>query len=276
MADNIYNRKDWVDKFIFEKSRDHFDDERVSKIIAAIPRDVKTVLDVGVGGGSVFRELKNSPRLECSGIDISRELVDRLKDDRVKVGDVRRIPFNDEEFDLVLAGDILEHIEDGYFEKSVSEIARVSKKYILISSPYKDEIDWPVSMCGSCKREFNVYGHVRSIDMKLVKSVFPQGKFDFLKVGFLGKMRDPRPRALVYMARRWGKVYSQEGAVCPHCFSNHICEPRRGVLEKTLGRSVAAIFYLMDNFMPSIFKKRSEILILLKKKDRSQREGHAA
>ena len=143
MNDNIYDQKIWVEKFIDKEAPGARDEERVNKILDAIPTDVTTLLDVGVGGAYVYRRLKGRKSLKCFGIDISTMLVKDLKDSSVCVGDVKNIPFKDDMFDLVLAADLLEHIKEEDFIQSVSELARVSKKYILINSPYKDAIHWP-------------------------------------------------------------------------------------------------------------------------------------
>lgn len=265
MSDNIYNKKAWLDRFIHEESPDIFDRERLSRIKAAIPQGVRTVLDIGIGGGYIFRELKYVKGLDCFGIDISLELVKRLGDGNVLVGDAGDIPFSDGEFDLVLAGDLIEHLKEDFFEKSISEIVRVAKKYVLINSPYKDAVNWPVSLCGSCKREFNIYGHMRKIDMPLVRNIFPSSRFNLVKIETLGRRRDPRPDLLVNIARRWGKVYSKEGAVCPYCYRSAACEPSRNLFEKITGRTVAGMFFLMDNLIPPVFKSKSEILLLIEK-----------
>lgn len=270
MTTSIYNQKGWIDRFINIKANDAFEVQRISKILVAIPQDVKTVLDVGTGAGAIFRKLKDRKGLDCFGIDISFELVNRLNDNIV-VADASNIPFKDAEFDMVLAGDFIEHIEEGHFAKSVSEMIRVSKKYILINSPYKDVVNWPVSLCGKCGMEFNIYGHVRTVNIALIKKIFPKKEFDFIRVEVFGRKRDMRPSNLVYIARRWGKVYSREGVVCPHCLNKIVHEPIRNLFERFLGRLVLLIFYLTDNFIPSAFKSGSEILILLKKAHRAER-----
>ena len=266
MPTDIYSQKVWVDKFIPKEPADNADEERVGKILDMIPTEARTVLDIGIGGGYIYRRLKDRNALRCFGLDISFDLVKLAGGTGLCVGDAASLPFKDGQFDLVLAADVLEHIKDKSFEDAVSEVVRVSNRYILINSPYKDTVDWPVSLCGVCKKEFNIYGHMRMIDMKLIKRVFPGNKFDVLKAEVIGKKRDRRPSFLVRLARRYGRVYSAEGAICPHCLNFVIAQPPRNVLQDIFGKTICAIFLLIDRCMPPLFKDGSEIRVLVRKK----------
>lgn len=263
---NIYNTKTWTDKFMYTKPVDSFDKERVNKILCIIPEDVKTVLDVGTGGGYIYRRLKDDKGLKCFSIDISFNMLKKLNDNKSCLADVKNIPFKNEEFDLVLACDLIEHIEKEFFSDSISELKRIAKKYILVNSPFKDAINWPVSLCNKCNKEFNIYGHLRTVDMKLIKALFPADNFVILKTEIFGRKRTPRPYFLVYIARKYGKDYSREGVICPYCFNRSIGYPHRTFFEKFIGRTIWTVFLLIDRLIPSVSKKGSEICILLQKK----------
>jgi SAM-dependent methyltransferase len=243
MRSDIYSQKAWVDKFISRKPVDEADAERTDKIIDMIPSDVTTVLDIGIGGGYIYRRLKDRGGLRCFGIDISLDLIKMAEDGSLCVSDAGSLPFKNGEFDLVVAADVLEHIKEEFFRDAASEMIRVSKKYILINSPYKDAIDWPVSLCGVCRKEFNIYGHVRMVDMALIKRIFPGDKFRMLKTEIFGKKRDARPAFLVRIARRHGRIYSAEGAVCPDCSSSVISQPPRNAVQSIFGKAVCGIFF---------------------------------
>ena len=174
--------------------------------------------------------------------------------------------FRSRQFDLVLAADLLEHIKDESFRKTISEIKRVSRKYMLINSPYKDAIGWPIALCDRCKGEFNVYGHLQVVDLDLIRRAFPEGEFDLVVSEVFGRKRDARPASLVYIARRFGKVYSGEGALCPYCFNTSIKLPDRSHLETLIGKLVAAVFFIMDKAIPPMMKQGSEIRVLLRKR----------
>jgi len=89
------------------------------------------ILDVGCGTGLLLKELEKVGKVY--GIDSSLIAVNFCKTrevSNVKQGDVTNIPFNDCTFDIVLALDILEHVEDDYL--ALQEIKRVVKKQGVI------------------------------------------------------------------------------------------------------------------------------------------------
>lgn len=266
MANNLYNQKSWLDKFIPTESMGAYESERVEEIVASIPEDVKSILDIGVGGGYLYQKVKERIGTGYTGIDISFELVKRAKDEKVCVADVKNLPFKDKQFDLVLAADVLEHLKEDVFTKSIEEIIRVSKKYILINSPYNDSINWPVSKCDKCGNEFNVYGHLRKVSDGLLATLFPETCFKILMKKVVGLRRDIRPGFLVFLARKFGKVYSEEGGTCPHCFNFPIKKHYRNIFEACVGKMMCGIFFLMDRLIPPGLKKKSEICILIEKR----------
>jgi ubiquinone/menaquinone biosynthesis C-methylase UbiE len=264
MKANLYNTA-WVRKFIHHNPFDYHDIRRVDAILESMPEDAKAILDVGIGGGYIYSRIKEDREKKIFGLDISMELVEELGDRRVCVANTRELPFNNESFDLILAADLIEHIDPEDFGKSISEIARITKKYILINSPYKDRIEWPISLCNVCKKEFNIYGHLRTVDMHLINKIFPKPQFNILTFRYLGPPREARPLFLVYLARRYGKVYSNKGVVCPYCFNSLIVHPTRNLMEVICGRVIGAIFFIMDRLMPRFLMDRSEIVVLISK-----------
>ncbi len=86
------------------------------------------VLDVGCGDGEFSVMILNMGH-EVHGIDSKPDLVAcaRRKGIKAKVADVRKgLPYEDENFDLVYAAEILEHIYDTEF--FLKEVYRVLKK----------------------------------------------------------------------------------------------------------------------------------------------------
>ena len=89
----------------------------------------KSVLEVGVGEGVVVRQLQFGG-VEVTTVDIAEDLKPDV------VGSVTALPFADASFDLVLAAEILEHIEFSDVPKALSEIARVAHTHAMISVPH--------------------------------------------------------------------------------------------------------------------------------------------
>ncbi len=94
------------------------------------PLPGKTVLDIGCGGG-IFSETLARAGARVSGIDQSTRSIEQARrhaldeDLRVDyhVADAAGLPFTDHSFDLVVASEVLEHVED--LQAVLGEIARV-------------------------------------------------------------------------------------------------------------------------------------------------------
>ena len=98
------------------------------------------VLDVGCGMAHLLYELtKIVPGLIVNGIDISQYALEHAKDeirDRLKYGKAQDLPFENNEFDLVISIAALHNLKVYDLKKAVQEIERVSKhnSYIMVES----------------------------------------------------------------------------------------------------------------------------------------------
>jgi len=91
---------------------------------------VKDVLEIGVGDGFLKNYIKNNTEIEYKSIDLNENLRPDI------VGTVEEIPFADNNFDVVCAFEVLEHLPFEKFEKILKELKRVSRQYIIISLPH--------------------------------------------------------------------------------------------------------------------------------------------
>jgi SAM-dependent methyltransferase len=96
------------------------------------------VLEVGTSAGTNLRMLSEAGFRKVSGIDVSELAVElcRAKGFRdVQVSDVHHMPFDEAAFDLVLATDVIEHLDDD--RSALREIRRVVRPggYVLVSVP---------------------------------------------------------------------------------------------------------------------------------------------
>lgn len=90
-----------------------------------LPRTSR-VLDVGTSTGANLRLLRDLGFHAVDGLDFSNEAIRYCRErglGLVQYGDVCSMPFADESFDLLLATDIIEHVDDD--AKALGEIARV-------------------------------------------------------------------------------------------------------------------------------------------------------
>ncbi|MEK7590059.1 MAG: class I SAM-dependent methyltransferase [Patescibacteria group bacterium] len=84
------------------------------------------ILDAGCGVGTLLKELEKYGNV--SGLDFSEIAVNFCKEKNIKnvsIGNITKLPFPDNTFDIVLALDVVEHVEDDL--SAMREIYRVMK-----------------------------------------------------------------------------------------------------------------------------------------------------
>jgi ubiquinone/menaquinone biosynthesis C-methylase UbiE len=104
------------------------------------------LLDVGCGEGYYVRDAIEEG-IDAYGIDISshalENALDRVKD-RISFGSITEIPFADDEFDLMTAFDVIEHIHPKDTLNAIAEIRRVLKPrgIVIMTTPSSNFGDW--------------------------------------------------------------------------------------------------------------------------------------
>ena len=91
-----------------------------------VPKLSWKVLDVGTSTGTNLRLLNNMGFEDVTGLDLNPEAIQFCAEKGlgdVKLGDIENLPFENETFDLVLATDIIEHVDDD--ARAVRELQRV-------------------------------------------------------------------------------------------------------------------------------------------------------
>lgn len=132
-AKKIYKKKiDWNSK----KAKEFLDEPRIRKMLSLVGTN-KKVLDVGCFTGDIALEIKKKGN-EVVGIDCNIEFVKMTQKkgiDAKFANFEEKFPFKNESFDLIVAGEIIEHIY--HTENFLKECHRILKKdgEIIITTP---------------------------------------------------------------------------------------------------------------------------------------------
>ena len=111
----------------------------VAKLLSKLVKPNNSILDVACGVGHYYISLKKKIKnnFEYFGIDIKSDYIHEAKKIfkqekfvNFKKGSIFKIPFDAGKFDVVIFINTLENLSS--IEKPISELLRVSKKYILI------------------------------------------------------------------------------------------------------------------------------------------------
>lgn len=99
----------------------------IFEIVRKDPTNSK-ILDIGCAGGLLLSRFKKEGFSNCQGIDIDNKAINLCKDrglDKVSISDAIKTNFKDENFDIIIASDVLEHIFND--KKAIREWRRILK-----------------------------------------------------------------------------------------------------------------------------------------------------
>jgi len=197
--------------------------ERIEETINIIPAEIRTLLDVGCGNGAFVNTLisKFPDRFEkVVALDKSEEALRYVKSCKLK-GSIVNLPFEDESFDLVTATEVLEHLSYEDFKKGISELQRISKKFIVISVPFDEDLASSLVRCPKCCCWFSPIYHVRSFDKKSMDSMFDD--FELIEVKEIGPIVNKRTYNRLWLSfyRTFRRPVPRESAICPQCGYQH-------------------------------------------------------
>ena len=122
-----------------------------------------SVLEVGCGPGDLASRIL-PPQVDYLGIDIDETEIEIARKQHPQLsfqaGSAYELPVESNSFDLVIACEVLEHLEDP--AKALAEIDRVANRWVLVSVPW--EPTWRILnvIRGKYWRSFgNTPGHVQ-------------------------------------------------------------------------------------------------------------------
>lgn len=195
------------------------------KMVRAYSKDTR-ILDIGCGGGELVRDLRHAGFPCVTGIDISEESISFCRRENIPEVyrmDAAKIGFPDASFDLIIASDILEHMQDD--ETVLREWRRVlADKGVLI-------LFVPAFMFLWSKHD-EVNHHYRRYAPRILTEKFSANGFSIGQTGYWNFLLFI-PIALLRLSERLLRfVFGRKEE------SNRISELGTGLLNSSLSRMV--------------------------------------
>lgn len=189
-----------------------------------------SALDVGARDGH-FSRLLAERFAAVTALDLEAP---KLNEPRISCvrGDVTELAFPDNSFDLVVCTEVLEHIPTDRLADACSELARVTRGYLIVGVPFKQDIRVGRTTCATCRAPNPPWGHVNVFDERRLRSLFSGLKVEELSfVGINGESTNSLSTLLMDMAGNPYGTYDQEEP-CIACGAELIPPPPRTLLQK--------------------------------------------
>ena len=222
---------------------DELNKRRIEKTRGLIPKDTCSILEVGCGPGSVINNLSSYDLVV--GLDLSKTALRYVTQKKVQ-SSCHNLPFRDKSFDIVIAAELLEHLDDQIFSRTVVNIGRVARKYILLSVPYREKPWETFVKCADCGNTYSPYNHQQYFDEERLRHLF---RSKHLRIEFCGvKKRLPSIKKIM---QKMGFYSYRENSICPVCGSKKL---KYWKLERIMG--------LVFGYLTNIFAKSEPNWIL--------------
>lgn len=161
-------------------------------ILSKIPENATRILDVGCGNAWVAKAFADKHKAIFS-MDVS--LTNPTKalqkypfaGHYALVGDVYALPFRENQFDAIIAAEVMEHTPDP--KGFIKNLLRVLKPggILLVTTPYNESI--PHALCVHCNRVTPHNAHLHSFNEQNVGELLPeQAVLDWKTETFVNKM----------------------------------------------------------------------------------------
>ncbi len=228
--------------------------ERINQILKRVPSK-GSILDVGCGDGRLLNRINANFKI---GVDFTIKPLFYVKN-MVFAANASNLPFSNNSFDVVICSEVLEHLDNPTYSKTLHEILRVSSRYILISVPYKENLNQRTAKCKNCNRLFNASLHYRAFDEGMFDNLFPDAIIILIeKFGY----RKFFPDIFNKVKRLSGNYFIKDNIICPYCGNKNPCKKNN-----LIGKSLNFLLILVKKFFFFSNKKKPIwILVIFEKR----------
>ena len=149
------------------------ENEEFSKFIRDLATSLRSsnVLEVGCNNGNDLRSF--SKDFEVHGVDVNEHALEIAKSKfpsfKFQNGSIIDLPYEDSSIDFVFTHYVLNYISENEIDKAISELFRVSKKYILTCELYDENEGTLEGDSKTWKR--NIYKKWLNFQVKIISDV---------------------------------------------------------------------------------------------------------
>lgn len=230
LPDLHFERDYYEDEFNWDNLKlNQWIQEKINVIKSIIPPDVKTIADIGCGNGIITHSFDE--RFIIVGVDRSRTALKSFRFRKIN-GDISHIPLKERSVDLVISSEVLEHLPGENLFFAVTELKRISRKYIMITVPNQENLKKNNVKCPACRNVFNVSMHYNSFNRENLEKLF--GEYKLLKLFETGKPVRQYNDFLLSIRQNlgnvWGRFAEERRVICPACGEKFMTKPGKNFI----------------------------------------------
>ena len=205
--------------------------ERIADLFRLIPARGERALDAGAWDGYLATRLADRYD-HVVALDLNPPTVGHERVECVQ-GDVTALTYPDNSFDLVLCTEVLEHVPSDRLALACAELARVTRRHLVIGVPYRQDLRLGQTTCLTCGRRNPPWGHVNSFSLEKLRGLFSGLRVETTAlVGRQAMSTNALAVAVTDLAGNPRGTYVQEQG-CVHCGSKLVA-PRWRPITKAL------------------------------------------
>jgi len=231
---------------------------RMGKVLSLLPPGTQNLLEIGARHGVMTKKLAaRVPSVTALDLKMPPFQLERVVN---VAGNVERLQFEDNSFDCIVCTEVLEHVPD--VASAARELARVTRKHVLIGVPYRQDTRVGRTTCNHCGRINPPWGHLHAFDEARLLKLFPS-----LRTVTMEKVAENRERSnalsvwLQDLAGNPYGVYDQEEP-CVSC-GKKMSAPGKLSFPKRVAASIGVRLY--DTQVRFNQPRPTWILLLLEK-----------
>lgn len=161
------------DVFLQARPRVQFLVRQIRRIAAQRGTKRLRVLNVGVGG-ALLESALHAEGWDVAGLDPDQAAIERLRAAGIEgiVGQLPQSGVDAESFDIIVASEVIEHIDRAQLSPSLAEMCRILRPGGLLigTVPYNEKLADAMVHCPSCGLVFHRWGHQQSFNRDTLRN----------------------------------------------------------------------------------------------------------